>query len=117
MRPTRGVGVVGLCWKYDREFGVNVESLARLLPDEPQFNDYRQRKGTDSVMGFSWNEFERFSHRGAVFASPVRNGRSAFVGCISFDAAHGYDELNCHRMWHELNSLCVVLGQDGFQNV
>jgi hypothetical protein len=70
-----------------------------------------------AVMGFSWEEFKRLSHRGAVFASPIRNGRSRFVGCISFDASRGYDSLNTSRMWHELNSLCIVLGQDGFENV
>lgn len=68
-------------------------------------------------MGFSWEEFRRFRHRGAVFASPVRNGRSTFIGCISFDAAHGYTELDQRRMWHELNTLCIVVGQDGFENV
>jgi hypothetical protein len=117
IRPIRGLGVVGLCWQQDREVGVNVEALAAKLSSEQEFNDYRRRNGAPSVMGFSWQEFQRFSHRGAVFASPVRNGRSAFVGCISFDAERGYDELNCHRMWHELNSLCIVLGQDGFQYV
>lgn len=117
IRPTRGLGVVGLCWQRDREVSMDVKRLAELLPTETEFNDYRQRNGTQSVMGFSWDEFQRFSHRGAVFASPVRNGRSVFVGCVSLDAAHGYDELNCHRMWHELNSLCIVVGQDGFKNV
>lgn len=117
IHPTRGLGVVGLCWERDREVGVNVEQLAKLLSTEEEFDDYRRQHGAPSVMRFSWQEFQRFSHRGAVFASPIRNGRAVFVGCLSFDAARGYDELNCHRMWHELNSLCVVLGQDGFQNV
>jgi hypothetical protein len=117
LRPTRGLGVVGLCWERDREVGMNVEGLARLVSSEQEFNDHRQQNGAQSVMGFSWEQFQRFRHRGAVFASPVRNGRAEFVGCISFDAARGYDELNCHRVWHELNSLCIVVGQDGFQNV
>jgi hypothetical protein len=117
IRPTKGVGVVGLCWKLDQEIGVDVESLAKKLVDERTFLSYRDQHGTQSVMGFSWDEFRRYRHRGAVFASPVRNGHSAFIGCISFDAARGYNELNCHRMWHELNSLCIVVGQDGFENV
>ncbi len=117
IRPTKGVGVVGLCWELDREIGMNVEDLARRLTDKDSFTAYRDEHGARSVMGFSWEEFQRFRHRGAVFASPVRNGRSNFIGCISFDTAHGYNELDRLRMWHELNTLCIVVGQDGFENV
>ena len=116
-RPTKGVGVVGLCWELDSEVGVNVEDLARRLRDTESFIAFVEEYGAQAVMGFSWDEFQRFRHRGAVFASPVRNGRAKFIGCISFDAARGYDELDRHRMWHELNTLCIVIGQDGFENV
>jgi hypothetical protein len=117
LRPTRGVGVVGLCWLLDREVGEDVAGLAAQLTDERKFTAYQEQHGTAAVMGFSWEEFRRFSHRGAVFASPIRNGRSSFIGCISFDVAHGYEVMNCHRMWHEINALCLVLGQDGFKDV
>lgn len=117
IRPTRGVGVVGLCWQLNQEVGENVERLAAQVPDEQSFEDYRQRHGAAAVMGFSWQEFTRYRHRGAVFASPIRNARSNFIGCVSFDAAHGYDALDCQRLWHELNALCTVIGQDGFEGV
>jgi hypothetical protein len=117
IQPTPGYGVVGLCWRHNSEVKTNVEGLTKNLTDEQKFNDYRRQNGSDAVMGFSWRDFKRFKHRGAVFATPVRNGRSAFIGCVSLDAEHGYNELDCPRMWHELNSLCVVLGQDGFQSV
>lgn len=117
IQPTPGFGVVGLCWRENREIGVDVEELAEELTDEQTFNGYRQRNGPDAVMGFDWRDFQRFKHRGAVFATPVRNGRSAFIGCVSFDAARGYTQLDSPRVWHELNSLCILLGQDGFQNV
>lgn len=116
-RPTKGVGVVGLCWELNREVGFDVEDLARRLTDEQVFNTYRDEHGAHVVMGFSWDEFRRYRHRGAVFASPVRNGRSAFIGCVSLDAARGYSELHCLEMWHELNFLCIAVGQDGFENV
>ncbi|MFC0039132.1 hypothetical protein [Actinomadura rayongensis] len=116
LRPARGVGVVGLCWKHDREFGVNVERLVAGLLDEAAFDAYREKEDADAVMGFSWVEFQRYAHRGAVFASPVRNARSRFTGCVSFDVAHGYDDLDVQRVWHVLNSLSFVLGQDGFEN-
>jgi hypothetical protein len=116
-RPTKGAGVVGLCWELDREIGINVEEMAHRLSSKESFDAYRSQHGPRSVMGFSWTEFQRFRHRGAVFASPVRNGRSKFVGCISFDAAHGYNELDHRRIWDSLNTLCIVVGQDGFENV
>ncbi|HEX2316768.1 MAG TPA: hypothetical protein VHJ17_23685 [Thermomonospora sp.] len=117
LRPTQGVGVVGLCWQLNQEVGTDVGGLVARLPDERSFEEHRQRNGPEAVMGLSWRDFNRFRHRGAVFASPVRNSRGSFVGCVSFDAAHGYDDLDCHRMWHELNTLCTVIGQDGFDNV
>lgn len=116
LRPTRGVGVVGLCWEYDQETSVNVEMLTRDLPDKDAFEAFQVREGTDAVMGFTWEEFQRYRHRGAVFASPVRNARSKFVGCVSFDVSRGYDDLDVQRVWHVLNALSVVLGQDGFEN-
>lgn len=117
LRPTPGKGVVGLCWQLDREIGVDVRNLTNLLSTERKFAEYREQNGPAAVMGFSWDEFQRFRHRGAVFASPIRNGRSNFIGCISIDASHGYSNLSNSRMWHELNSLCLVIGQDGFENV
>lgn len=117
LQPTRGIGVIGLCWKLNHEVGRNVLDLAQRLTDEKQFTAYRQQNGMDAVMGFSWPDFQRYRHRGAVFASPVRNGRSKFIGCVSFDASHGYDQLDCQRTWHELNSLCHLLGQDELEHV
>ncbi|MFG1948800.1 hypothetical protein [Nonomuraea sp. NPDC048826] len=117
LRPARGIGVVGLCWKRNHEVGLNILDLAQHLTDESKFATYRQQNGPDAVMGFSWPDFERYRHRGAVFASPVRNGRSKFIGCVSFDASHGYDQLDCARTWHELNSLCHLLGQDELEHV
>lgn len=117
IRPTPGVGVVGLCWKLDQEVSVDVAGLARHLVDEAAFTSFRAREGATAVMGFSWEEFQRYRHRGAVFATPVRNGRSRFVGCVSFDISHGYDALNVQRIWHILNSLSFVVGEDGFENV
>lgn len=117
IRPTPGVGVVGLCWKLDQEVSLDVASLAQDLVDEDVFTAFRAQEGADAVMGFSWEEFQRYRHRGAVFATPIRNGRSGFVGCVSFDVSHGYDALNVQRIWHILNSLSFVVGEDGFENV
>lgn len=117
IHPTPGVGVVGLCWKHDQEMSVDVAALTRDLVDHDAFTSFRAREGADAVMGFRWEEFKRYRHRGAVFATPIRNGRSKFVGCVSFDVSHGYDALDVQRIWHILNSLTFVVGEDGFENV
>lgn len=117
MRPAKGMGVVGLCWQRDRETGYNVADLATSLSSKQQFESFVANNGPEAVMGFSWEDFQRYSHRGAVFASPIRNGRSKFIGCISFDAERGYNELASNRLWHQLNTLSVVLGEEGFDFV
>jgi hypothetical protein len=108
---------VGLCWQRDQEVSFDVSDLAVDLSDQQKFEAYRSSKGADSVMGFTWPEFQRYRHRGAVFASPVRNGRNQFVGCVSFDAERGYAELNSGRVWHILNSLCVLMSREGYEFV
>lgn len=117
IRPRKGVGVVGLCWRRNQEVGIDVADLAVQLSDKQKFESYVTSHGQEAVMGFSWEEFERVSHRGAVFASPIRNGRNKFIGCISFDAERGYNDLVSNRLWHQLNSLCMILSEEGFEFV
>ncbi len=101
-RPAIGEGVVGLCWKFDREHSVDVEMLSDSVDNEVRFREYREKNGPDSVMNLSWRQFEEFRHRGAVFASPVRNGRNKFVGCVSVDASRGFKALDSDELWSEL---------------
>lgn len=115
--PPVGVGVIGLCWRDNREVGVDVEKLANQLHDEATFNAYKHANGADSVMGLTWREFSDVRHRGAVFASPIRDGAHKFIGCVSVDASKGYDALDNPRLWHAMNSLCAILGHDGLRNV
>lgn len=65
-------------------------------------------------MNLSWRQFEEVRHRGAVFASPVRNGRNKFIGCVSVDASRGFTSLDTDELWSELNSVCLRIGQIGF---
>jgi len=114
--PTKGVGVVGLCWKLDQELGVNVEQLATNLNNEQEYEEYISQHGKDAVMNLSWQEFYRVRHRGAVFASPIRNARNRFIGCISVDASHGFETLDRSELKGEMSLLCIVIGQAGFEN-
>jgi hypothetical protein len=115
--PARGAGVVGLCWQSNREVSVDVGTLAVELTDEATFNTFRVANGDDAVMGLSWRQFADVRHRGAIFASPVRNGNHAFIGCVSVDASSGYKSLNTTELWTQINSLCGVLGHDGLNNL
>jgi hypothetical protein len=112
--PTKGVGVVGLCWKRNEEVSFNVRELASRLTDRQGFENYRAAEGLDAVMGLTWEEFQRVSHRGAVFASPIRSRSGDFIGCVSVDARHGHDAMNVDDFWHEVNSLCSRIGHEDF---
>ncbi|MFF8313496.1 hypothetical protein ACF05W_00545 [Streptomyces lydicus] len=115
--PTKGVGVVGLCWKRNEEVSIDVQELASRLTDQATFDAHRDREGADAVMGFTWTEFQRVAHRGAVFASPIRGGGGDFIGCVSIDARHGHDSMNVDDFWHEVNSLCSRLGHDDLDHL
>ncbi|MEU6404590.1 hypothetical protein [Streptomyces sp. NPDC046985] len=112
--PTKGVGVVGLCWKRNEEVSFDVRELMSRLTDRQAFERYRDTQGADAVMGLDWEEFRRVAHRGAVFASPIRSRSGDFIGCVSVDARHGHDSMNVEDFWHELNSLCSRIVQDDF---
>lgn len=114
--PPQGVGVVGLCWKLDQEVGVDVEQLASSLTTEQAYAQHIQQHGPDSVMNLSWEEFNRVKHRGSVFACPIRDGRNKFVGCLSVDASHGFTTLDNQELKEQMSLLCIVIGQDGFEN-
>ncbi len=114
-RPVIGEGVVGLCWKFDREHSLDVEMLSNSVDSEIRFREYGEVNGPDSVMNLSWRQFEEVRHRGAVFASPVRNGRKKFVGCVSADASRGFTSLDTDEFWSELDSVCLRIGQTGFE--
>jgi hypothetical protein len=115
--PPKGTGVVGLSWKHNTEESIDVKKLATELTDSSKFRAHRSKYGPDAVMGMTWEEFRRVRHRGAVFASPIRNGQGAFIGCVSVDASHGFNELDTTALWQEVNELCAIIGNDGFQYV
>ncbi|UJW34789.1 hypothetical protein L3Q67_14065 [Saccharothrix sp. AJ9571] len=113
--PARGVGVVGLCWKEDCETAFDVEPLAQELTTEEEFDRYVEEHKHRWVMNLTWEEFKRVRHRGAVFATPIRNGRSRFIGCVSLDASHGFDVLNRTEVWEEMTALSLYIGREEFE--
>ncbi|GAA3460568.1 hypothetical protein ACFFSW_20510 [Saccharothrix longispora] len=113
--PTRGVGVVGLCWQRDHEVDFDVAPLVARLTDRDAYDQYVARHGAAAVMNLSWELFEAVKHRAAVFATPIRNGRNRFVGCISVDASHGYDVLHRRELLEEMSNLGMAIGREDFE--
>ncbi|MBN6034961.1 hypothetical protein [Amycolatopsis sp. 195334CR] len=112
--PVLGEGVVGLCWKYDREYAVDVGPLAAELTDRDAFDRVRE-DDPERVMNLTWEGFDRVKHRAAVLATPIRNGRSKFVGCISLDASHGYPVLYRREVLEEMTNLGIYIGREDFE--
>jgi len=91
--PRRGVGVIGLCWRDNAPKSFDVTALATRLRTAADFNAQRT-EDRDVVMNFSWAEFQRVKHRGAVFAAPIRGRADRCIGCVSIDVSRGYTALS-----------------------
>ncbi len=113
--PLRGVGVVGMCWAKNHDIAFDVGPLGERLTDEVSFNEYVSEHGPESVMNLQWHEFESFRHRTAIFASPIRNGRNRFVGCLSVDASHGFAMLDRRELKEEIANLALAVGREEFE--
>jgi len=113
--PARGVGAVGLCWKRDREVSFDVAPLVESLDDEAKFDDYVKRHGEEAVMNLKWKEFKEFTHRTALFVTPIRSGRNKFVGCVSVDSSRGYDVLDRRELLEEMTNLGLAIGREDFE--
>ncbi|MGY2082865.1 hypothetical protein [Blastococcus sp. SYSU DS0539] len=91
--PRKGVGVVGMCWEANAPQQVDVEALASRIATRAEFEAQVATQGKASVMNFTWDEFDRVRHRGAVFAAPIRGRRDKFLGCVSIDVSRGFNGL------------------------
>jgi hypothetical protein len=115
--PSRGVGVVGMCWAKNREIAFDVAPLTTELTTEALFADHVRQHGQESVMNLRWGEFRDFRHRTAIFASPIRNGRNHFLGCVSVDASRGFTTLDRRELKEEVANLALAVGREEFECV
>ncbi|MBP2340150.1 hypothetical protein JOF41_006328 [Saccharothrix coeruleofusca] len=113
--PTIGVGAVGLCWQQNREVDFDVAPLVNQLENREEFDRYVTQHGPTAVMNLSWEDFQAFRHRTALFATPIRNRRSRFVGCVSVDASHGYEVLRRRELLEEMSNLGIAIGLENFE--
>ncbi|MGW1609809.1 hypothetical protein ACWCQZ_10485 [Streptomyces sp. NPDC002285] len=112
-RPSRGVGIIGLCWKENAPCSMD----ATPLKDRQTFRQESQAD-LDRVMGFkSYEEFNKVSHRTALFASPIQNAKSKFIGCVSADASSGYSDLSNSDLPQKLNELAESLNAADFRDL
>jgi hypothetical protein len=111
----KGVGVVGMCWLSNKEISKDVTELADELTDQAAYDAHVAAHGVHAVMGLSWREFDNVKHRTALFATPVRNGRGKFVGCISVDASRGFDVLDKRELMEAIGNLALTIGLEDFE--
>lgn len=115
--PRRGQGVVGMCWENNTEAAFDAEKLAAVANTEAAFDALRAAEGNAAVMGLAWDEFQRVRHRGAVFASPIRDNNHNFRGCLSFDAKSEYLALASSEVPELLNELALRMQAHGFDEM
>jgi hypothetical protein len=113
--PVKGVGVVGMCWLSNKEISMDATELAGKLTDQAAYETYVAAHGANAVMGLSWREFANVKHRTALFATPIRNGRNTFVGCISVDASRGFDLLDKRELMEAIGNLALTIGLEDFE--
>ncbi|MEO8281985.1 MAG: hypothetical protein ABI568_01055 [Pseudarthrobacter sp.] len=116
-QPRKGEGVVGLCWAKNEEVKFDVAALARRLTDSKVFQREVTTNGPQSVMGFTWEEFVTVRHRGAVLASPIRDKRGRFRGCVSLDLSDNFELLIKSGADSRLNELAELLSGHGFEEM
>ncbi|MGV9675154.1 hypothetical protein ACWDSJ_07730 [Nocardia sp. NPDC003482] len=115
--PRYGQGVVGMCWERNAEADCDVESLASKVPTEKDFEALRAREGDSAVMKLSWKQFAQVRHRGAVFASPIRDDNNNFRGCLSLDASTGHAALAGSSVPDLLHELAGRMQAHGFDEI
>lgn len=113
--PKKGIGVVGQCWQFNKEVFFDAGPLIATLKTEKEFDEFVRSHGATAVMSLTWKDFREFNHRSALLATPIRNGRNRFIGCISVDASRGYEVLHCRELIEEMTELGLAIGQENFE--
>ncbi|WP_146251003.1 hypothetical protein [Nocardia tenerifensis] len=115
--PSIGQGVVGMCWERNTEESFDVEQLAERAATEADFDAIRAAEGGAAVMGLTWNQFRQIRHRGAVFASPIRDDNHNFRGCLSLDVKGQYAAVDASEVPALLNELAARMQAHGFDEM
>jgi hypothetical protein len=116
LRPVRfyrGKGVVGTSWLRNDEVIVDNESRYSQVDSEAEWNklSYQQRDG------LNYREFTLVRDRGAILASPIRDSKGRFIGCVSVDIRHGSELLHDESLRNEIQQLCIGLGGTYFEGL
>jgi hypothetical protein len=106
----KGKGVVGKCWQLNDEVIVDNNARYRHVQSEA---DWLALNPADRD-GFSYQEFVRVRDRGAILASPVRDHRQRFIGCVSLDVKTGASFVHDNLVRGKIQQLCTGLGGSYF---
>jgi hypothetical protein len=116
LRPVRfykGKGVVGTSWLRNDEVIVDNESRYGQIDSEDEWNrlNHQQRDG------LSYQEFTLVRDRSAILASPIRDSKGGFIGCVSVDIRQGADLLRDEVLRNQIQQLCIGLGGAYFEGL
>ena len=116
LRPVRfyrGKGVVGTSWLQNDEVIDDNYSRYRQIASEAEWNSlsYQRRDG------LNYREFLLVRDRGAILASPIRDSKGRFIGCVSVDMRRGARLLHDEIIRSEIQQLCIGLGGTLFEGL
>lgn len=109
----KGKGIVGKCWVLNDEVVSDNESRYRDIFSE---GDWLKLEASERD-GFSYQEFVRVKDRGAILASPIRNHKRQFIGCVSVDVKTGIQFLEDEFVRGRVQQLCIGLGGSYFEGL
>jgi hypothetical protein len=109
----KGKGVVGRCWQLNDEVIVDNDSRYGNVRSE---EDWLRLPATERD-SFSYQEFIRVRDRGAILASPIRDQRQKFIGCVSVDLRSGIIFLQDKIVRGKVQQLCIGLEGSFFEGL
>jgi len=116
LRPVRfykGKGVVGRCWQANDEVIEDNESRYAHIRSESDW----LKLSTDQRDRLSYGEFVQTRDRGAILASPIRDRKDRFVGCVSVDIGHGAHIVRDPDLRSKVRHLCIGVGRNYFEGI
>ncbi|MFZ1924786.1 MAG: nucleoside 2-deoxyribosyltransferase [Solirubrobacteraceae bacterium] len=84
MAFTRDKGVIGRCWRLEREIVENLQPLREVVTAQ----DFYEKFSYDERYGLSWRQWWNTRHFCAIWVYPIYDGPVSarrFAGCVSVD--------------------------------
>lgn len=114
IRWSKGKGVIGQCWRDEREKIINTEDHDKHWTDRTQTEwDNWTGPGFDTRMGLSWAEFQKITGKyGTVVAVPIKDGNEKVIGVVAVDGPPGYHvQLACKEVKEDVTRAAALVAQ------